>query len=396
MDFRFSSDDEAFRRDLEAFLDVEVPASWTDGVVGINPGDDNRDSEFEWRFMRGFQRKLVDKGWLTLAWPKEHGGAGAGYVRQALFAETMAARRAPVYNQGLDRVGPTLMRYGSAEQQERFLPRIGSGEIFFCQGFSEPGAGSDLASVQTRAVRDGDDYVINGQKIWTSHAHRAEWMFLLTRSDPDARKHKGISYFLVDMQSPGITVRPLLDLSGRHHFNEVFFEDLRVPAINRVGEENEGWYVAATTLDFERSGIARVVAAIRTLEELTAFAKRPGPDGRRAIDNERVRHRLAEMHIEFAVGRLLAYRVASMLDAGERPGVEASISKLFGSEVQQRLAGLINMVGLSGALTLGSEWAPLGGRLPHEYLLAVQLTIAAGTSEIQRNIIATRGLGLPR
>ena len=276
------------------------------------------------------------------------------------------------------------------------MPPIRDGAVFFCQGFSEPGAGSDLASAQTRAVRDGDDYVINGQKIWTSYAHRAERMFLLARSDAEAPKHKGLSYFILEMDRPGITVKPLVDLAGRHHFNEVFFEDVRVPAANLIGEENGGWYAAATSLDFERSGIYRVVGAIRTLHELTALAKERGADGRRAVDDDRVRHQLAELQIEFAAGRLLAYRVASLLDAGEPLGNAASVSKLFGSELQQRLAGMLNVAGLAGQLSAGSEWAPLEGRLAYEYQIGVQLTIAAGTSEIQRNIIATRGLGLPR
>jgi alkylation response protein AidB-like acyl-CoA dehydrogenase len=288
------------------------------------------------------------------------------------------------------------MMHGTEYQQEMLLPQIRDAEIMWCQGFSEPGSGSDLASLQTRAVRDGDDYVINGQKIWTSYAHRADWIFLLGRTDTDAPKHRGISYFVIKMDTPGITVRPLTNMAGNHHFNEVFFEDVRVPASHLVGEENRGWYVATTTLDFERSGIARVVAATRTLQDLTALAREPGPDGRRPIDNAEVSTRLADLHVSFGVGRLLAYRVAWMQSAGLVPNYEASISKLIGSQLQQRLANMMNMVGLRGQLYPGSEHAVLGGRLPHEYLNAVPLTIAAGTSEIQKNIIATRGLGLPR
>ncbi len=392
MDFRFSDADQAFRADLRTFLDAEIPDWWHDTADPRSAADNPE----HWRFTKHFQKRLSDKGWLTLSWPTEHGGAGAGYIRQALFAETMAYERAPVYNQGVDRVGPTLMMYGTPEQQQFFLPKIRDAEIHWCQGFSEPGSGSDLASLQTRAVRDGDDFVINGQKIWTSRAHRADWIFLLTRTDADAPKHRGISYFLLDMKSPGITVRPLINMAGGHHFNEVFFEDVRVPAANMVGDENRGWYVATTTLDFERSGIGRVVAAIRTLDDLTDLATRPGPDGRRPIDDSRVRHKLAELHIELSAGRLLSYRVAWMQSAGLIPNHEASIAKMYGSELQQRIANLINMVGLAGQLYAGSPWAALGGRLPDEYLNAVPLTIAAGTSEIQRNIIATRGLGLPR
>ena len=400
MEFGFSAEDEAFRAEVVDFAREALPADWGARAAGINPFEQSTAGEGAggeaWELMRGFQSRLAERGWLALAWPKEHGGSGMSFVRQALFTEAMAELRAPVYNQGIDRVGPTIMRYGSAEQQARLLPPIRDGAVFFCQGFSEPGAGSDLASAQTRAVRDGDDYVINGQKIWTSYAHRAERMFLLARSDAEAPKHKGLSYFILEMDRPGITVKPLVDLAGRHHFNEVFFEDVRVPAANLIGEENGGWYAAATSLDFERSGIYRVVGAIRTLHELTALAKERGADGRRAVDDDRVRHQLAELQIEFAAGRLLAYRVASLLDAGEPLGNAASVSKLFGSELQQRLAGMLNVAGLAGQLSAGSEWAPLEGRLAYEYQIGVQLTIAAGTSEIQRNIIATRGLGLPR
>ena len=400
MDFGFSAEDQAFREEVTAFAQEALPADWGERAAGINPFEQSTEGEGSgdaaWELMRGFQSKLAERGWLALAWPKEHGGAGASFVRQALFTETMAELRAPVYNQGIDRVGPTIMQFGTPEQQARLLPPIRDGDLFFCQGFSEPGAGSDLASARTRAARDGDDYVINGQKIWTSYAHRAERMFLLARSDPHAPKHKGLSYFVLEMDTPGISVKPLVDLAGRHHFNEVFFEDVRVPAANRIGEENAGWYAAAASLDFERSGIYRVVGAIRTLHEITALAKQAGADSRRAVDDDRIRHRLAELHIEFAAGRLLAYRVASLLDAGEAAGNAASVSKLFGSELQQRLAGMLNLMGLPGQLGAGSAWAPLEGRLAYEYLIGVQLTIAAGTSEIQRNIIARRRLGLPR
>ena len=313
-----------------------------------------------------------------------------------MFNEAMAHYRAPAYNQGVDRVGPTIIMYGSDEHKDFFLPAIRNAEITWCQGFSEPGSGSDLASLQMRALRDGDDFIINGQKIWTSGAQHADWIFCLARTEPDAPKHRGISFFLIDMKTPGITVRPLVNMANRHHFNEVFFEDVRVPASNMVGEENRGWYVATTTLDFERSGISRVVSGVRLLGELTDLASKPGPDGRRPDEDIRVRNKLADLQIEFTVGRWLAYRVAWMQSQGLVPNQEASMSKLFGTAVNQRLAGMINMFGLHGQLAGEGQGAPLHGRMPDEYLNAVPLTIAAGTSEIQRNIIATRGLGLPR
>ena len=267
----------------------------------------------------------------------------------------------------------------------------------WCQGFSEPSAGSDLASLQTSAVAEGDYFVVNGQKIWTSLAHRADWCILLARTDPEAPKHKGISYFLLDMRTPGVDVRPLVDMTGRHTFNELFFDNVRVPRDCLVGEMNRGWYIAAATLDFERSGINRVVTGIRVYDELLGYAAETLVDGRRLLDDMRVRHKLAELAIEFQAGRLLAYRVASMQARGQIPNAEASMSKLYGSELQQRLAGAgMEVLGLGGQLEPGSRWAPLEGRVEAFYLFAAALTIAAGTSEIMRGIIAGRGLGLPR
>lgn len=395
MDFRFTLEEEAFRQEVRTFLKSELPAGWaqTAGVGALGEGGEER-----WESLQAFQRKLARKGWLTLGWPRQQGGMGAGIMTQVLYNEEMAYHRAPTQiGVGPDRVGPTIILYGTEEQKAQHLPGIASGETVWCQGFSEPGAGSDLASLQTRAVADGDTFVINGQKIWTSLAHRADWCILLARTDPQAPKHKGISYFLVNMRWPGIRVQPLIDLTGRHTFNEVFFEDVRVPRDCLVGEENRGWYVAAATLDFERSGINRVVAGIRLYEELVEYAAQKTVDGVRLLDLAPVRHKLAEIGIEFTVGRLLAYRVASMQARGEIPNAEASMSKLFGSELQQRLAAAgLSILGLSGQLAPGATWAPLGGRLEQYYLFASALTVAAGTSEIQRGIIAGRGLGLPR
>ena len=399
MDFKFSPDDEAFRQDVVAFLDDTLPADWADTPEGI--AEDGAADAARWAFTRDFSTKLGERGWRTLGWPKEFGGAEAGPIRQALFNETMAYYRAPTYDQGVDRVGPTFMLHGSEEQKEFFLPKIRDAEIVWCQGFSEPGSGSDLASLQCRAVRDGDDYIINGQKIWTSGAHHADYIFFLARTDADAPKHRGISFFVADMKSPGISVQQLVNMANRSHFNEVFFEDVRVPAKWLVGEENRGWYVATTTLDFERSGIGRVVAGVRLLEDITALALKPMSEGtamagRRLGDDSAVRHKLADLHIEFAAGRLMAYRVAWMQSQGQVPNYEASMSKAYGGELNQRLTHMINAFGLSGMLTEGMPYAPLNGRLPLEYLNSIPLTIAAGTSEINRNIIATRGLGLPR
>ena len=395
MEFRFSPEEEAFRQEVREFLRrewrEEAAGGGAEGPLGYGGGGGLEE-------IRRFQKKLAQRGWLTLAWPKEHGGMEASIMKQVIFNEEMAYHRAPQQlGVGPDRVGPTIILYGTEEQKREHLPRIANADVIWCQGFSEPGAGSDLASLQTTAVADGDYFVVNGQKIWTSLAHVADWMILLARTDPDAPKHRGISYFLVDMKTPGITVRPLVDMTGRHAFNQVFFDNVRVPRKNLVGELNRGWYVAAATLDFERSGINRVVAGIRLYDELVEYARETQRDGRPRMANPAVRHPLAEQKIEFEVGRLLAYRVAWIQSQGRIPNQEASMSKLFGSELQQRLARAgIEMLGLGGQLRSGSKWAPMAGRIADYYLAAVSTTIAAGTSEVMRNIIAVRGLGLPR
>jgi alkylation response protein AidB-like acyl-CoA dehydrogenase len=384
MEFRFTPEQEAYRAEVREFARRE----WRgDGGEGEGGGRD----AFERAL--AFRKKLAERGWLTRAWPREYGGAEASHLDQAIYSEEMSLAGAPGLDMGVDRVGPTLMLFGNDEQKERFLGPISRGELNWCQGFSEPGAGSDLASLQTRATRDGDVFVINGQKIWTSNAHHADWIFCLARTDPDAPKHRGISFFLIDMKTPGITVRPLINLAGQHGFNETFFDNVRVPKENLVGEENRGWYIAATTLDFERSGINRIAAATRTLHAVLDYV-RARPELRRRAE---IRHRLAELALEFDLGRLLAYRVVWMQSRKQVPNYEASMSKLFGSEMQQRLANFaVDTLGLGGQLLPGDPRAPLGGRAALYYQTSVSLTIAAGTSEVQKNIIATRGLGLPR
>jgi alkylation response protein AidB-like acyl-CoA dehydrogenase len=378
MEFRFSAEDEAFRQEVRQFIRAELPK--------VREGE-------------SFTKKLAARGWLTMSWPREYGGQGAAHLRQLVYNEEMAYHRAPGQTMGADRVGPTLILFGTEEQKARFLPAIVRDEITWCQGFSEPGSGSDLASLQTRAVRDGDSWVVTGQKIWTSNAQRADYMILLARTDPDAPKHRGITYFLVDMKLPGITVRPLVQMTGLPGFNEVFFDEVRVPADMVVGEVNRGWYVSTATLDFERSGIGRVIGGLRTFEEVVAYAKaNPARDGNGGtlFDQVSVRHALADVGLSFEVGRLMSYRVAWMQSRGLVPNYEASMAKTFGTELHQRMARVaFATLGLRGQVMNG-EWAPLEGQVPMAVLQTVSLTIAAGTSEINRNIIATRGLGLPR
>jgi alkylation response protein AidB-like acyl-CoA dehydrogenase len=289
------------------------------------------------------------------------------------------------------------MVYGSDEQKRDYLPRIISGEDVWCQLFSEPGAGSDLASLQTRAVRDGDDYVVNGQKIWTSGAHRADMGILLARTNPDAPKHRGISYFLVDMKTPGITVRPLVNMLNSHEFNEVYFEDVRVPASHMLGEENRGWYIGTTTLDFERSGIATSVAHQLIAQDLVAYAREHEVGKRSLAANPNLRYELADRAVEAQVESLICYRIITMQERGEIPNKESSIAKLYSSELDVRLAVTgMHLGGMRAQVSDFDDEPSLGGKLARFYMHSTTSPIGGGTSEIQRNIIATRGLGMPR
>jgi alkylation response protein AidB-like acyl-CoA dehydrogenase len=384
MDFGWDNEELTFRDSVRSFLQ----ANWQGGDI-----EEEGDEQGAWERLRVYQKEMAAQGWLTMAWPKEYGGLAASFMEQMIFAEESALVGAPG-GQGL--VGPTLMIHGSEEQKTEHLPKIARAETVWAQGYSEPGSGSDLASLQTRAVRDGDEFVINGQKIWTSGAHHADWIHVLTRTDPDAPKHRGISYFMAPMDTPGITVRPLEQMHGAHGFNETFFEDVRVPAKNMIGEENRGWYVATTTLDFERSGVGRAAAVAMALGELLGGLE-AGLEGSSAELNGPQRHAISEWKMEAEVGRIIGYRVAWMQSQSRVPNYEASMSKVFNTESTQRGARrAINILGLHGALKPQSEHAVLNGRFCQLYMSSVSRTIAAGSSEIQRNVIATRGLGLPR
>ncbi len=390
MEFSFTQAEETFREELRAFLRNELPPGWTGGT------EDWDDDVFP--VAQRMRKKLAARGWLTMGWPREYGGMGAGPVAQAIFGEEMLYHRAPGRDQfGLRMLGPTLMLHGTEEQKREHLPRIAKGERLWCQGYSEPGAGSDLASLQTRATRDGDDYVISGSKTWTTGAHRADWMFLLARTDPAAPKHKGITFLLMDMRSPGVSVRPLVNMVGNHAFNQVFFDDVRVPGTNVVGEINRGWYVAMALLSFERSGVEHVGAARRLLDDITSAAREMRRDGRPLTDDPIVRHKLAERAVETQVARALAYRVAWLQSKGQVPAYESSVSKVFGTELNQRIANTgMQVLGLHAQVEKGCPRAVLDGALRSYYLYTVAPTIYAGSSEVQRNIIADKGLGLPR
>ena len=381
MDFRLSSQQQAFQDEVTGFVKSGLPERWD----GEHETIDERMA-----VERDVMRRLAAKRWLALPWPKEYGGMGATPMEQLIFNEQMAYHRVPGYvNMGVAWVGPVVMLYGTDEQKRDYLGKIADGTDIWCTLYSEPGAGSDLASMQTRAVRDGDDYVINGQKIWTSFGHYADWGWLAARTDPDVPKHKGLSTFAIKMDTPGITIRPLVNMAGTHEFNEIFFEDVRIPASQLVGEENRGWYHVAVGLDFERSSIGATSNARRTVHDLVRHVS-----ANRAAARPEIRTRLADHAISVEVLRAMAYNIAARQEGGFAPTREAQMAKLFGAELQQRVATTgLQVFGLEGQAS--RETSPA---FSYQYTLlrSVANTIEGGTSEIQRGVIATRGLGLPR
>jgi alkylation response protein AidB-like acyl-CoA dehydrogenase len=382
MDFHFSPEQAEFQSEVVDFIERGLPGGWDQPRASLEAG---------LAIERDIMKRLAAKHWLALPWPKEYGGLGASPMQQLIFNEQMAYHGVPgTVNMGVAWVGPVVMLYGRDDQKQQYLSRIADGTDLWCTLYSEPSAGSDLAAMQTRAVRDGDDYVINGQKIWTTFGHYADWGWLAARTDPDVPKHKGISTFAIKMDTPGITVRPLVNMAGTHEFNEIFFEDVRVPASNLVGEENRGWYNVAVGLDFERSSIGATSNSRRQVDNLVAYLRQAKP---RVSDA--VKHRLVEEAIGVALLRNMAYYIASQQEkTGIAPTRESQMAKLFGAELQQRIAATaVQLFGMEGQAARAGSMAE-----PYQYSLlrSVANTIEGGTSEIQRSVIATRGLGLPR
>lgn len=386
MDFAFAPEDEHFRTELRAFLAEELPGWWRGMFV-----DDPRAMPFT----RAFCRKLAARGWLTMAWPREHGGGDASLWRQAVLREEMWAHdepRGPQY-MNLNYIGPCIMRFGTDAQKRRFLPPMAAGEVVWTQAFSEPGAGSDLAAVATRAERTDGGYVVTGQKTWNSYADApADWCFLLARTARSARRHDGLSVLLVEMRTPGITVRPVGTMAGPHEFNEIFFDGARVADECRLGAEGQGWEIATAGLAFERVGIARYARAGRVIELLVEHVRRIG-----CADDPEVRTKLAELRIRYEAARLLNYRAISLQAAERVPVVEAAIARVHNTQLEQRVGHVgLELLGFGGLLTPDEATAPLGGLVNRQWVRNVPTTIAAGTLEIQKNLIARRGLGLPR
>jgi alkylation response protein AidB-like acyl-CoA dehydrogenase len=399
MDFKFSAEDEAFRQEFSGWLKANLPK---DSKSSRSEDDElgmMHETADDWQRRLKWHRKMHEGGWVGLSWPKEYGGRGATITQQLIYGEEMAKVNAPMLVNGLGimLVGPTLIQWGTEEQKKRYVPKILSGEEIWCQGYSEPNSGSDVASLQTRAIEDGDYFVVNGQKVWTSDAHHADWCNLLVRTDPEAPKHKGISYILVDMHSPGVTVRPLVQITGDANFNEVFFEDVKVPKKNLIGEKNQGWQVAITTLMFERSGIGGGRDLMGQVKELVELAKSVPNNGHHAWDDTSVRQKLSQFACEAAALKYTGYRQLTRRLKGLPPGPEGSVLKLCTSELNLRMNKLaMEILGPYSQLEFKAPYAFDKGKWSYRMLSSRALTIAGGTSEIQHNIIGERVLGLPK
>jgi len=391
VDIRFSAAEEAFRADARAWLEANVPRGPRPAGVDLR---ERRDYDLAW------QRRMFEGGWAGVSWPREFGGRGASLMEQVIWYEEYARAGAPEITTtfvGLNHAGPTLIACGSEEQKAYHLPRILRGDVVWCQGFSEPNAGSDLASLQTRAVFDGAELVVSGQKIWTSFGNVAEFQELLVRTDPEAPRHRGISWVICAMDSPGIDIRPITTLTGDQHFCEVFYDDVRIPLRNVVGQLHDGWRVAMATLGFERGTafLSEQIRLARRLEDLAALARSvPGPRAGRAIDDDEIGRRLALARAEVAGLRAMTYRSVSLAVRTGVPGAEASIIRLFFSELVQRI-DLLALDILGPAAVERCEGSP-AARWADSYLAGLSQTIGGGTKDIQRNIIGDRVLGLPR
>jgi alkylation response protein AidB-like acyl-CoA dehydrogenase len=390
MNFDFTEQEEAFRKEVRAWLERNLP----DDLRGRAFAASRADVE-EVRRLRAWQKTMAEAGYVGMDWPREFGGRGAPITEMVILYQEMARAESPqlVNRGGVSMLGPTLMKFGTPAQQQRHLRKILTAEELWCQGFSEPNAGSDLANLQTRAVLDGDDFIVNGQKVWTSMGHVADWCFLLVRTDPAAARHKGISFLLVDMKTPGITVRPLRQITGEAEFNETFFDNVRVPRENLVGKLNEGWGVAITTLAYERDLLTfiRHISLRNALHRLVRLTQRQGRN-----TDPVVRQKIAELWIGEQALALNGYRSLTRILRGGAPGPEGSTSKLFWSQLDQELALTATQVIGPYSQIAGGAWAPDDGQWQFYELLARASGIRAGTTEILKNILGERVLGLPK
>lgn len=388
MDFRLSEEQEKFRQEIRDFLEGEIKQGlWEPSCDAWIMGHDPE-----------FTKRVSKKGWIGLTWPKEHGGQGRSYVDRLILTEEMLRYGAPAACHWFaDRqIGGAVVHYGTEEQKKELLPMILRGEAYVGLGMSEPDAGSDLASLKTKATEDGDSYIIDGQKTWTSGGSHMNWIYLVARTDPNAPKHKGISEFFFRTDLPGVNVVPIADITGGVHFNEVFFENVRIPKTSLIGEKNRGFYQILNQLDYERSGMERLMANYPLFEALIQYTRETKRNGQPLSQDRLIRSKLAQLKIELEIGRLHMYRVAMVMDEGRAPNWESSMSKVYGTAFEQHLAGAaIEILGLYGQLSPQSKWAPMQGMAYHSYLSSKGYSLQAGTSEILKNILALRKLELP-
>jgi len=388
MDFKFTEEQEKFRLEVRDFLEGEIKQGLWEPVcdcwiMGYDPE---------------FSKRVGAKGWIGLTWPKEHGGQGRSHTDRLVLTEEMLRYGAPAACHWFaDRqVGGSLLAYGTDEQKSEILPKIIKGEVYVGLGMSEPEAGSDLASLQTRAVEDGDYYVIDGQKVWTSGGSHINWLYMIARTDPEAPKARGISEFFFPADLPGVTINPIIDITGDAHFNEVFFDGVRVHKSCLMGEKNKGFYQILHQLDFERSGMERLMGNYVLFNAILKYVKETEKDGNPLSKDPIIRNKLAQLRVEFEIGRLLIYRVALVMEEGRAPNVEAAMAKTYATQFEQRLASAaIEILGLYGQLHTESKWAPIGGLAYYSYLSSKGYSLQAGTTEILKNVLAARGLGLP-
>jgi alkylation response protein AidB-like acyl-CoA dehydrogenase len=389
VDLRWTEEDEEFRGEVRSYLEANLPKEWPEGT------------NERFKKAREWQHKLAEDRWVAIHWPEEYGGRGASLMQTVIYNEEYARVRGPLLPNGLglSLLGPVLMVHGNEEQKKRYLPKVLNADEIWCQGFSEPNSGSDLASLQCRAELDGDEFVVNGQKIWTSYSKWGDWIFTLVRTDTNVKKHEGISFLLIDMHSPGVEVRPLKEMTGENVFSEVFFTDVKVPKENLVGELGEGWKIAMTTLTFERGagGLAQSVRLGNDLRDLIRDAGKVKRNGAAAIDDPVVRSKIARDLVDLEIYRYNTLRALSAATAGAAGGPEASINKLYWSEWHKRfMENVMDVLGPVGRVYSGTDSDIDTKRWLGEYLGSRAETIYAGTSEIQRNILAERVLCLPK
>ncbi|MBI2830127.1 MAG: acyl-CoA dehydrogenase family protein [Chloroflexi bacterium] len=388
MDFKFTEEQEHFRQGIRDFLEGEIKEglwkptcdAW---IMAYDPA---------------FTKRVAERHLIGITWSKEYGGQGRSFIDRLILTEEMLRYGAPAACHWFaDRqIGGALVHYGTEEQKKQHLPIILRGEAYVGLGMSEPEAGSDLASLKTRAVEEADCFVIDGQKVWTSGGHTMNYMYLVARTDPNVAKHRGISEFLIDASTPGITVRPIVDITGSVHFNEVFFDNVRVPKTCLIGKQNNGWYQIINQLDYERSGMERLMGNYVVFTQLIKYVKETRRNGKLLSEDPMVRNKIAQLKVDFEVGRLLMYRTTLVMDSGRAPNVESCMSKAYSTAFEQRLANTaMSIAGLYGQLHPESKLTPMDGMAYHSYLASKGYSLQAGTTEILKNIIAGRGLGLP-